>query len=191
MGCYGLGWQRRQHDWARRRRRLGLPLQRGSRPNQRVASDSRWCWRWQRCWRSPAVLWPRPQCRKRKCRKRRKSWPAERDTHCPMRHCLDPRLKERYLDHQQNPANPPSNQWKLNVLPKAHDAQKRLLTSSAKPLAHSVNQSCRSYPMMSAPKRSVRDCLSLFEPVCSAPVDEIAALTWMISRHGWRLTRRE
>ena len=45
--------------------------------------------------------------------------------------------------------------------------------------------------MMSAPKRSVRDCLSLFEPVCSAPVDEIAALTWMVSHHVWRLTRRE
>ena len=95
------------------------------------------------------------------------------------------------LDHQQNPANPPSNQWQLNVLPQAHDAQKGRLTSSAKPLAHSVNQTFRSYPMMSAPKRSVRDCLSLFEPVCSAPVDEIAALIWVVSHHGCRLTRRE
>ena len=56
------------------------------------------------------------------------------------------------LDHQQNPANPTSNQLQLNVPPQAHDAQKGLLTSSAKPLAHSVNQSFRSYPMMSAPK---------------------------------------
>ena len=98
---------------------------------------------------------------------------------------------ERCLDHQQNPANPTSNQWQLNVPPQAHDAQKGLLISSAKLSVHSVNQSFHSYPMMSAPKRSGPDCLSLFEPVCSAPEDDIAALIWMISRHGWRLTGRE